>query len=323
MDSEPRVVDGPSLAALGGHGPGAMLRRGFLATRPKFFTASVLPVLVGTAWAGAVDQCFDGLTFALAVLATVLAHAATNVYNDVGDDLNGTDPANTARIYPYTGGSRFIQNGILSRQQMARLALGLALAALVVGLWLTHLVGGGVLLLGVAGLSLGACYSHPRVQLSGRGSGEAACALGLGLLPVTGAAWLQAGRVDAGAWLLGTMVGVWVCLILLINEVPDTVADARAGKRTLAVRLGESGTRALYLALTVLAIAAGLALVLRGSLPIWTILPVLMLAAAGMRATAGISLDPTKRAGLRRAIEMTLAIHALGCLMLVVATLLR
>jgi 1,4-dihydroxy-2-naphthoate octaprenyltransferase len=300
-----------------------MLRRAFLAARPKFFSASVLPVLVGTAWAAAADHAFHGLAFGLAVLATVFAHAATNVYNDVGDDLNGTDPANTGRIYPYTGGSRFIQNGILSRDQMLRLAVLFTAAALALGAWLVLLRGAGVLWLGLTGLALGLLYSKPGVQLSGQGAGEAACAIGLGVLPVAGAAWLQADRVDPAAWLLGTMVAVWVCLILLINEVPDSAADAAAGKRTLAVRCGETGTRLLYRVLTLLAFAAGVALILRRDLPWWTLLPIVVLAAGGLRAAALISLDPARRAGLRQGIELTLAVHSVGCLALVGATLLR
>jgi len=323
MERATEVADGPSAAELGGSGAAAALRRGLLAARPKFFSASVLPVLVGTAWAGAADHAFNGLMFALALLAIVLAHAATNVYNDVGDDLNGTDPANTGRIYPYTGGSRFIQNGILSREQMLRLAITFTIGALAVGLWMTLLRGTGVLVLGLAGLALGLFYSQPGVQLSGRGAGEFACAIGLGVLPVAGAAWLQAGRVDAAVWLLGTMVAVWVCLILLINEVPDSVADAAAGKRTLAVRLGESGTRGLYRLLTAVAFAAGVALVLGRLLPWWAAVPVLLLAAGGMRAAAGISLDPAGRGQLRQSIEMTLGIHAMGSLALVAAALLR
>jgi 1,4-dihydroxy-2-naphthoate polyprenyltransferase len=323
MERATRVSDGPSPAELGGSGVGAALRRGLLAARPKFFTASVLPVLVGTAWAGAADHAFDGRTFALALLATVLAHAATNVYNDVGDDLNGTDPANTGRIYPYTGGSRFIQNGILSREQMLRLAIVFTVGALALGLWLTLLRGSGVLLLGLGGLALGLFYSQPGVQLSGRGTGELACAIGLGLLPVAGAAWLQAGRVDSAAWLLGTMVAVWVCLILLINEVPDSVADASVGKRTLAVRLGEAGTRVLYRLLTLVALAAGLALVLTHALPWWAAIPVVLLAVGGFKAAAGISLAPERRPVLQKSIEMTLGIHAMGSLALIVAALLR
>ena len=101
-------IDQPS-SALAGPGMAAAVRRAFLATRPPFLIASVLPVLVGTAWASAAFHRFNGLLFGLALAATVLAHAAANVYNDVGDDLIGADAGNTDRIYPYNGGSSFIQ----------------------------------------------------------------------------------------------------------------------------------------------------------------------------------------------------------------------
>ena len=323
MDPITQSAGEPSVATLGGPGVGAALRRAFLATRPKFFTASVLPVLVGTAWAGAAHHAFDGLWFALAVLSTVLAHAATNVYNDFGDDLNGTDPANVLRIYPYTGGSRFIQNGIMTRATTLRFAYGLAAAALAAGLTLAYLRGPGVVALGVLGLALGYFYSKPGVQLSGRGAGELACAIGLGALPVAGAVWLQAGHVDPGAWLLAVIVSVWVGLILLINEVPDSAADDSAGKRTLAVRLGTRGSRVLYQLLTLVALAAGVALIVRHDLPRWAIVVALLLAAGGLQASRGISLEPDRREGLKKSIELTLAIHAIGCIALVAASLLR
>lgn len=323
MEPMPRVIDGPSAAELAGPGAFAALRRAFLATRPKFYTASVLPVLVGTAWAASAGHAFDGVLLALALFATVLAHAATNVYNDVGDDANGTDPQNTGRIYPYTGGSRFIQNGVLSRADMYRLALVLGALALATGLVLTVLRGPGVMVLGLIGLALGAFYSAPGVQLSGRGIGELSVAIGLGALPVVGAAWLQSGRVDEGVLLLATMVSVWVALILLINEVPDCAADAAAGKRTLAVRAGTGGVRAIYAALTLLATAAGVLLIVRDGLPTWTAVPIALLTAAGLKASRGISLEPAQRPVLKRSIELTLAVHALGCLALVVAILVR
>ena len=323
MDRTTQPAGEPSAAQLGGTGAAAALKRAFLATRPKFFTASVLQVLVCTAWAGAAHHAFNGLWFALALLATVLAHAATNVYNDFGDDVVGTDAVNVLRIYPYTGGSRFIQNGIMSRAATLRLARGLGIAAFAAGILLAYLRGPGVVALGFLGLALGYFYSKPGVQLAGRGSGELACAIGLGALPVVGAVWLQSGRVDAGAWLLAIAVSVWVGLILLINEVPDTEADASAGKRTLAVRLGSGGARILYQFLTLIALGAGVALALRHDVPRWALLASLALAAAGLKAASGISLEPDRRAQLKKSIELTLAIHALGCVALVAATLLR
>lgn len=317
------AADGPSAAALAGPGALAAFRRAFLATRPKFYTASVLPVLVGTAWAAAAHHTFDGLLFTLAMIATVLAHGATNVYNDVSDDATGGDPANTMRIYPYTGGSRFIQNGVLTREAMFRLAMVLGLAALAIGVWMTVLRGVGVMVLGLVGLAIGWLYSKPGIQLAGRGIGEFATAVGLGALPAIGATWLQSGVVDGGIVLMATCVSVWVALILLVNEVPDSAADALVGKRTLAVRLGEGGVRGLYAALTAVAIVAGLALVWRGDLPWWAAIPIVAVGAIGFGAVRGITLAADKRAGLKKSIEMTLAVHSLGSIALVIATVFR
>ncbi len=315
-------ADQPSIT-LAGPGFLSAARRAFLATRPPFLIASVLPVLVGTAWASAEFHRFNALLFGLALAATLLAHAATNVYNDVADDQTGADPGNTGRIYPYTGGSRFIQAGLLSRRDMAQLALVLCAAALLVGALLTVLRGPGIILLGIAGLALGGLYSLPSVQLSARGIGEAAVALGLGVLPVLGAVWLQTGYVDAGALLICIPVSCWVAAILIINEVPDAESDGRAHKRTLVVRWGASGARAIYRTLTVMALAASGAAIARQALPLWYALPAVALAVFGMLAARRISMDSSTRPKLRRGIEMTLAIQAGGCILIGIAILLK
>jgi 1,4-dihydroxy-2-naphthoate octaprenyltransferase len=312
--------DQPS-PALAGPGVASAIRRAFLATRPAFLVASVLPVLVGTAWASAAFHRFDGLLFGLALAATLLAHAATNVYNDVTDDLIGADPGNTDRIYPYTGGSRFIQAGLLSRREMTHLALGLCAGALVIGAVLAALRGPGVILLGAAGLALGLLYSLPGAQLSARGIGEAAVALGLGVLPVLGAVWLQTGFVDSGALLLCIPVSCWVAAILVINEVPDVDADRRADKRTLVVRWGAGGARIIYRSLTMISLAASGAAIARHALPVWYSVPAVALAGAGVLAARCISMDIAARARLKQGIELTLAIQAAGCIVIGLALL--
>jgi 1,4-dihydroxy-2-naphthoate octaprenyltransferase len=313
-------IDQPS-SALAGPGMAAAVRRAFLATRPPFLIASVLPVLVGTAWASAAFHRFNGLLFGLALAATVLAHAAANVYNDVGDDLIGADAGNTDRIYPYTGGSRFIQTGLLSRSQMTRLALGLAAAALTLGALLAVLRGPGVILLGVAGLGLGLLYSLPGAQLSARGIGEAAVAIGFGALPVLGSVWLQTRFIDSAAVLLCVPVSAWAAAIVIINEVPDIEADRRAHKRTLVVRWGAGGARWIYWGLTLVALAASDTAVALHALPLWSALAALAVASLGLWAACGISIERSGRRRLKQSIELTLAIHALGCVFLIVAIL--
>ncbi len=315
-------IDGPT-PALAGPGMMAAARRAFLATRPPFFVASAMPVAIGTAWAGAALHRFNGTLFGLALAATVLAHAAANVYNDVGDDVIGADEGNTDRIYPYTGGSRFIQAGLLSRAQMTRLAFGLAAAALLIGVLLTVLRGPGVILLGLTGLGLGLLYSLPGAQLSARGVGEMAVGIAFGALPVLGVVWLQAGFIDLSAVLICLPVGAWAAAILIINEVPDIEADRRARKRTLVVRWGVGGARLIYCGLTAIALAASAAAILYGALPRWYALAALALAILGLRAALGISAQASARPRLKRCIELTLAVHALGCIAIIAAILLQ
>jgi 1,4-dihydroxy-2-naphthoate octaprenyltransferase len=322
MPQIPLQIDQPS-SSLAGAGFLNALRRGFLATRPPFLIASVLPVLVGTAWASAAFHRFDGLLFGLALAATVFAHAATNVYNDVGDDLIGADAGNTERIYPYTGGSRFIQSGLLSRREMTQLALGLCAIALLIGAVLAYVRGPGIILLGAAGLGLGLLYSLPGSQLSARGVGEAAVALGLGVLPVLGAAWLQTGMVDSGAVLICIPVSCWVAAILIINEVPDMEADRRAHKRTLVVRWGVNGARLIYRGLAVLALLTTGGAILCNALPLWFAIPSLGLAGLSLFAAQRISIYRAARARLKQGIELTLAIQAMGCTLICIALLIE
>ncbi|NNC54907.1 MAG: prenyltransferase, partial [Pseudomonadales bacterium] len=165
---EQNPAAGPDVALLGGVGTGAMLRRWLLATRPMFLTASMLPVFVGVAWGFSVSGNFDALATVLAFFATICVHAASNVYNDVGDDYNGTDRINTDRIYPFTGGSQFIPSGLMSVKEMRNLAVGLYAIATVLGIWLTVIKGFPVLIFGALGVAAGVLYSLPRVMLSSR-----------------------------------------------------------------------------------------------------------------------------------------------------------
>jgi 1,4-dihydroxy-2-naphthoate octaprenyltransferase len=161
----------PSPAEFAGESPGQVAKRLFHATRPKFFPASVLPVVVGTAWGAQVSGQFDLVLFLLALVATVCVHAGANVLNDVGDETGGTDRHNTDRIYPYTGGSRFIQMGILEASSMARLGISLLAVAAIAGLALLLIKGPMILAFGIAGVALAVIYSVGPVRLASIGLG--------------------------------------------------------------------------------------------------------------------------------------------------------
>jgi 1,4-dihydroxy-2-naphthoate octaprenyltransferase len=311
----------PSAELLRGNSFGAHARRLWLATRPAFLTASVLPVLVGTAWGYLVAGEFHGLSFSLALLATVLVHAASNVLNDVGDDIGGTDNANDERIFPYTGGSRFIQNGVMSAREMKTWGVTLLLLALLPGAALLWLHGPQVLIFGAVGIALGVLYSVPKAQLSAHGLGETAVALAFGVLPVVGAAWLQSGVISTGSFAISIPVALWVAAILLINEVPDIRADAAAGKRTLVVRLGVVATRRIYGGLQLAAIATFLACGALGFFHWWITLPSLLLLPQAIGAARSICDVSEDRPRLTRAIETTLKLHLSGSFLLVIAAL--
>ena len=310
-----RAVD-PSPQQFAGDAPAQIAKRLFNATRPKFFPASVLPVLAGSAWGYKVSGQFDAVIFLLALLATVCVHAGANVLNDVGDESGGTDRQNDDRIYPYTGGSRFIQTGIMSAAAMARLGIGLLLVAAIAGLILLLEKGTVVLWFGLAGVLLAVFYSVGPLRLSSIGLGETAVGVGLGVLPVVGAAWLQSGIVDQAVILFSIPISVWVTAILLINEVPDIDADGATGKNTLPVRVGLSGTALIYISLHLAAAAAVIWMAYAGMLPIWSPLVPVGLLLLAAKASSAIRQGLESRAALTQAIEATLAIHTIGSIWL-------
>ncbi len=287
----------------------------FLATRPAFLTAPVLPYCVGAIWGGLAAGHFDYSIFGLAMLAIISVHAAANVLNDVIDERTGNDTLNTDRIFPFTGGSRFIQNAVLSPGRMMALVKGLLVVSVLLGGILVVLKGPAVLFFGLCGVALGVFYSLPPVSLSARGLGEVSVGLATGLLPLVGGSWLQSGGVDLDVLMLSVPASMWVMAILLINEFPDRRADAQVNRNTFVVRFGVDSTRHLYVLLHAVALTALGVLTIVGSLPIWGIsYPVLMMIAAVM-AAKHISVT-TDAKGLRQAIIVTLGLHATGCMWL-------
>lgn len=306
----------PVVDEFSGESLSRIVKRAFHATRPKFFPASVLPVVAGTAWGVSVTSQIDLYVFVLALLATVCVHAASNVLNDVGDETIGTDRRNDQRIYPYTGGSRFIQMGILSQSRMAKLGVALLIVAALAGLALLIEKGPVVLLFGLAGVALGVLYSLGPVKLSAIGLGETSVAVAFGVLPVTGAAWLQGASIDTTVLLFSLPVSAWVAAILLINEVPDIEADGASGKNTLPVRLGLDGTARLYLAIQLAAAIVVVVLSAQKALPLLAPLAPLALLVLAWRSASAIRSGIENRASMTQAIESTLAIHTVGCLWL-------
>lgn len=205
------------------------------ATRPAFFSASVLVVISALALSREFGGSLEPLRALLTLLAITFIHAGANVLNDYYDHDN--DWHNQQRLYPFSGGSRFIQNQVLSQTETLRLGWILLVVGMTAGLWLVSLSGPELLWLGLIGSVLAVFYSAPPC-LACRGWGDVSIALSFGVLPMAGTLWIQLGEIPPGAWWLGAALGVFTAAILWINSIPDIPADRRAGKWTLPARLG-------------------------------------------------------------------------------------
>ena len=220
--------------------------------RPSFLTITAVACVLGTSVAAV---CGHGPHWGLALATMVLAvlmHAAANVINDYHDALNGADEANLEGLFPFTGGARLIQTGRASVQDTRHLAIGLVMLLTPAGLVLAVHTGGGLIWLGLVGLLLGWGYSAPPLKLMSRGLGEATVALTWGLV-VIGADYVQRGQFFLIPSAVAVSYALLVGNILLINGVPDAVADGQVGKRTLVVRVGARGAAWVYLVVSLVA----------------------------------------------------------------------
>ncbi len=217
-----------------------------LATRPAFLTASAAPVLVGSAAGFAQSGRFDAGIFILAFVSIMLIHSGANVANDYFDHISGNDWLNKNPT-PFSGGRRFIQQGVLSAKATILLSVFLLAAGAALGLaiiWITKSI--FIFILGLAGIVGGFFYTAPPVKLGYRSLGETAIGFLFGILPVAGAYYLQAKRVDAFVFLPAAIVGILIFLVVFINEFPDKDADAAVSKRTLVVNFGMAKSVRIY-----------------------------------------------------------------------------
>lgn len=221
--------------------------------RLAFLTASVMPVLLATAIVRHETGSIDWLLFALTLAGAVFLHIGTNVANDYFDHRSGTDPANIRFVRPFTGGSRLIQEGLISPGAVLATSLCFFAAGLGIGVVLAVLRGPVVLLFGVVGLVSGYFYTAPPLRLSHRGLGELIVGVNFGLLIVMGTYYVQTGRFSVESIVASLPLTCLIAAVIIINEFQDSAADGGAGKRTLVVRLGTERSVALFGVVSLLA----------------------------------------------------------------------
>jgi 1,4-dihydroxy-2-naphthoate octaprenyltransferase len=301
----------PTLAAL----PNPFLRY-FAATRPAFLSVTFAAALLGLATALVDGIALRPLAAFLTLFFALVAHAGVNVLNDYYDALNGSDGINSERLFPFTGGSRFIQNGVLSLRATGLFGYLLLASVIPAGLWLAWDSASGLIWIGLAGMFVGWAYSAPPLKLMSRGLGEAAVAAGW-LIVVMGADFVQRGAFSWTPLAAGLSYALHVGNVLYINQFPDYRADLAAGKRNWVVRLGPAQARWGYPLALVVAYSWLIGAVIGGTLP-WLALLALGSAIPASSATLLLLRHAARPTELLQAIRLTIAAAMLHGMLLAV-----
>jgi 1,4-dihydroxy-2-naphthoate octaprenyltransferase len=286
-----------------------------LAARPQYLGASVAPVLVGSALGYTVSGGFSVGLFVLALLAIMALHAGANVANDYFDHLSRNDWVNDNPT-PFSGGSRFIQNGLLSPKAtllagLTYLAVGAGIGLIIVFLTQSTFVLG----IGVAGVLGAYFYTAWPVQLGYRGIGEVIIGLLFGILPVYASYYLQAHSVDLLPLFPAIIVAILIFLVILINEFPDLAADRQVHKRTMIVLLGVPPCVWIY-RLTLAATYVLAALMLARSATFFGGFFYLLTIPLAIFAMRSANVQDVVKPGLYRVNQLTILLHNVGSLAL-------
>jgi 1,4-dihydroxy-2-naphthoate octaprenyltransferase len=238
----------------------------FMAARPRTLPAAVAPVLVGTALAAA-DDVFHLLTFAATLIGAIFIQVGTNLSNDYSDARRGADTED--RLGPV----RVTAGGLVPPRQVLVATYVSFGVAVLVGCYLVAVAGPELLLVGAASILAGVLYTGGPRPYGYEGLGEVFVFLFFGIVAVTGSYFVQTEDLIWEAFVLAAPVGLLAAAILLVNNIRDVDTDRRAGKRTLAVRLGRARARTAYAASVLAAFPLALVPWIEGSLGPTLLLP--------------------------------------------------
>ncbi|MDQ1626804.1 MAG: 1,4-dihydroxy-2-naphthoate polyprenyltransferase [Actinomycetota bacterium] len=216
--------------------------------RPRTLPAAIAPVTAGTGAAAAAEG-FVAWKALLALLVALALQVGVNYANDYSDGLRGTD---AQRVGPL----RLVGSGAARASTVRAAALACFGVAAVLGLVLALASSWWLLLIGAAAIVAAWFYTGGRRPYGYQGLGELSVFVFFGLVATVGTTFVQAGDVTTASVLAGVGCGALACAILVANNLRDVDTDRTAGKHTLAVRLGESRTRVLYVVLVALPFAA-------------------------------------------------------------------
>jgi 1,4-dihydroxy-2-naphthoate polyprenyltransferase len=238
-----------------------------MAARPRTLPAAIAPVLVGTAAAIYAHGDLRRVgAFLAALVGSIFIQIGTNLANDYSDAKRGADTVDRLGPVRVTAAGLVPPRSVLIATW---LAFGIAVAA---GIYLATVAGWIIIAVGVASIAAGVLYTGGPRPYGYAGLGELFVFLFFGLIAVNGSYYVQLERLDWVPFGFSIAVGSLATAILVVNNVRDIETDRRAGKRTLAVRLGRDGARRLYLGLVGLAYVALLVTLAANGGPWWALL---------------------------------------------------
>ena len=225
-----------------------------MAARPRTLSLSMTPVAVGTALAWAADRQIHELAVLAALTGSIFIQLGTNLHNDAVDSERGGDGPD--RIGP----PRVTASGLLSAGSVKRGACACYAVAATMGLYLVAVGGWPIFLLGILSILSGWAYTGGPFPIAYTPLGELFVVAFFGVGAVCGTYWLCTAYFDLAALEAGLALGLLTGAVLLVNNYRDVEADARVGRRTLAIVAGPQGTTWIYTGLMLLPFALLLAL---------------------------------------------------------------
>ena len=242
--------------------------------RPQFLILSVILGFLGSAIAWYEHQEYGGpFNLGYAFLATaglVVAHISVNVFNDYFDSRSKLD-TKTVRT-PFSGGSGAIQSGLLTEKQALWVGIITLIIIIPIGIFFTIVQGWLILpLLAIAFICI-ILYTPLILRM---GYPEWSAGLGLGVLPVLGAYFIQTGTYTIGALLVSIPSGILVHNLLLLNEFPDAEHDVTVKRRTLPIFVGKKKAAIFYSVLTIIVYLWIIGAVISQYMPVFNLLGLL------------------------------------------------
>jgi len=280
----------------------ATAREWLQGARPRTLPAAIVPVAVGSGVAAGYGH-FSAWRALLALVVALALQVGVNYANDYSDGIRGTDEA---RVGPV----RLVASGLAPPGQVRNAAAASFAVACVAGLVLALATSLWLIAVGAVAVVAAWTYTGGSRPYGYRGYGEVAVFAFFGVAAVVGTAYVQVRSLTWLELIASVPVGLLACALLVINNLRDIPSDTAAGKRTLAVRIGDQRTRLLYAGCALIPFAVAVAMGISRPLALLT-LAALPLALAPIQTVRAGALGPALIGALGRTGRLQLAFGAL------------